>query len=136
LKSLRDIIEGELMNWTKLATLAVGTFATMSAGATEITGDWKVEGSIGQVAIRITCSLSESGQKLTGVCRGKDISDLPLKGETDGSTVSWGYSVNYQGQQLNVSYQGTLGSPTEMQGTIAVMDNPSGSFTAKRQAPA
>ena len=124
------------MNWIKLTTLVVGTLATMSAVATEITGYWKVDGSIGQVAVSITCSLSESGQKLTGVCRGKDISDLPLTGETDGSTVSWGYSVNYQGQQLNVTYKGTLGSPTEMQGTIAVMGNPSGSFTAKKQVPA
>ena len=118
---------------TSLITLFIALVAAFPVAAAEISGDWKLEGSIGQFPVDIVCSLKEADSKLTGVCKGADIGELALAGDTDGKTVKWSYEVNFQGQQFTIVYTATLDSATSMKGTISVMGNPSGSFTGKKQ---
>lgn len=120
------------MNKLALSTLMMALVPALPVFAADVAGDWKIEGAIGQMPVSITCTLNEKEQKLTGVCRNDEVGELPLTGETTGDAASWTYNVNFQGQQFTVSYTGTLASPTEMKGDIAVGGNPSGSFTGKK----
>lgn len=112
---------------------SLAALTAMPVLAADVGGDWKIEGSIGQMPVSIVCTLSQADSKLTGVCRNQEVGDLPLTGEAKGDTAAWTYDVNFQGQQFTVSYNGTLQSPTDMQGSISVGGNPSGSFTGKKQ---
>lgn len=121
------------MSRTLLLASLVALTAAMPAVAADVAGDWKIDGSIGQMPVSIVCTLKEADNKLTGVCRNQEVGDLPLTGETSGDTATWTYDVSYQGQQFTVSYNGTLKSATDMDGSISVAGNPSGSFTGKKQ---
>jgi hypothetical protein len=107
--------------------------AFLLAVAADVTGKWKVEGTIGNFPVNLVCTFKEDNGKLTGVCKGEDVGELKITGETDSKTVKWNYDVNFQGQQFTVFYEAQLESANEMKGTITVMGNPSGSFTAKKQ---
>ena len=113
-------------------TLLIALLAAVPVTA-DVTGNWKVDGSIGQFPVDLVCSLKESGNKLTGACKGGDIGELPVTGETEGSAVRWSYQVNFQGMPFTIVYNGTLDSATAMKGNISIMENPSGSFAAKKQ---
>lgn len=102
----------------------------------DVTGDWQIEGAIGQMPLSVVCSLKEADGKLTGSCHNEQFPDLPLTGETGEGTATWTYTVDFQGQQLTVSYSGKLESDTAMKGDIAVGGQPSGAFTATRPPPA
>jgi hypothetical protein len=108
-------------------------FMPSIAAAADVAGSWKVDGSIGEFPVDLVCTFKQDEARLTGVCAGRDIGELPFTGQTDGATVTWSYDVNFQGQQFSIVYSGTTDSATTMKGSIAVMGNPSGSFTAKKQ---
>jgi len=105
----------------------------VAAVAADVAGDWKLDGSIGQFPVDIVCSLKEDGTKITGVCKGNDIGEVPLKGEKDGNSIKWSYDVNFQGQQFTIVYSATLDSPSAMKGSITVAGNASGTFIGKKQ---
>src|SRR5215469_16236319 len=96
----------------------------IAAAAADVAGDWKLDGSIGQFPVDILCSLKEDGTKITGVCKGNDIGEVPLRGEND---------ANFHGQQFTIVYSATLDSPFAMKGSITVAGNVSGSFNGKKQ---
>lgn len=121
------------MNRTLLLASMVALTAALPAAAADVTGDWKIDGSIGQMPVAIVCTLNEADHKLTGVCKNQEVGELQLTGETTGDTATWSYNVNYQGQQFAVSYTGTVQAGTDMQGSISVGGSPSGSFTGKKQ---
>lgn len=106
--------------------------AALSTAAAEPGGDWAIEGTIGQMHVSVTCTLQEADRRLTGSCRNEQFPDLPLTGETSEGHMTWTYTVNFQGQSLQVTYAGQLESATSMKGDILVGGNPSGSFTASR----
>ena len=115
------------------AVAAFGVFAALPASA-DVSGDWQIDGSIGQMPVSIVCSLKEADKKLTGACRNAEVGELPLtEGTADAQSASWTYNVNYQGQQFTVSYNGKLSSPTELAGDILVGGAPQGSFTGKKK---
>jgi putative CocE/NonD family hydrolase len=102
--------------------------------AADLSGPWRVTGSISDMPIDIVCTFKQETGALAGACTAEEIGELALKGEMDGASVSWSYDVSYQGQQLSISYQGTLESESEIKGSIMVMGNASGSFTAVRNS--
>jgi hypothetical protein len=113
-------------------TLWIAILAAVPAVG-EVEGNWKVEGSIGQFAVDLVCSFKEVGNKLTGTCKGQDIGEVALTGETKDANVKWSYQVDFQGQSFAIVYAGTLDSPTAMSGNVLIMENPSGTFKAKKQ---
>ena len=121
------------MNRTLLIASLLTLAASVPASAADLSGNWQIEGSIGQMPVSVVCTLKEANHKLTGDCHNDQIGALELKGEATDTTATWSYSVNYQGQTFDVSYNGKLKSATEMAGDIAVGGNPSGEFTAKKQ---
>jgi hypothetical protein len=122
------------MKYLLMTAACIGLAQATPAAAAEVSGDWSIEGTIGQMPLQVICSLKEADQKLTGSCHNEQYPDLPLAGESHDGHVSWTYTVNYQGQQLQVTYAGQLESPTSMKGDILVGGNPSGSFTAHKPA--
>lgn len=123
-----------LMSATWMA-LAMALAAAQPTVAAEPGGDWAIEGMIGQMHVSVICTLQEADRKLTGSCHNEQYPDLPLTGEAGDGHVTWTYTVNYQGQSLQVTYAGQLESATSMKGDILVGGNPSGSFTASRPQP-
>jgi hypothetical protein len=101
--------------------------------AADIAGSWKVDGSIAQFPVDLVCSFKQADKALTGTCKGTDIGELSITGESDGPKATWQYDVNFQGQQFTIVYSATVDSATAMKGTITVMGMESGSFTAKKQ---
>jgi hypothetical protein len=83
--------------------------------------------------VEIVCTLKESDHKLSGVCRNQEVGDLPVTGATQGNTASWNYRVNFQGQEFDVGYNGTLESASAMKGSISVGGSPQGEFTGTKQ---
>jgi hypothetical protein len=109
----------------------IGSISGAAAG--DVAGSWKVVGSIGEFPVNLVCSFKEANSKLTGSCKGDDIGELAVTGDSDGKTAKWSYSVNFQGMPLTVVYMAMLDSPPAMTGKISVMENESGSFTGKKQ---
>jgi len=120
----------------KRVVLCIGlviAFACLAPAATEVNGKWKLTGTISDMPLDITCTFSEAQGKLTGTCTSAELGDLPLTGEITGESITWRYQVNFQGQEFEVIYTGKLESTAEIKGTIQVMDQSVGSFTAVRE---
>lgn len=116
------------------AILAMGVTVALSAGAADVSGTWLVNVAIGgQAPVDLTCAMKEADKKLTGSCQGAQFPQLAITGTTDGAKATWSYSVNYQGQDMTIVYNATVESATAMKGTVSVMGQESGQFTAKKQ---
>lgn len=107
------------------------TVATLPAFAADATGNWTVDGMIGNFPIQTVCSFTQKDSALTGACK-VDGAEFQLTGQVNGSDMTWKYEVDYQGQHLTVTYKAKLDSASSMKGIVSVMDG-SGEFTAKRQ---
>jgi opacity protein-like surface antigen len=116
-----------------LLVILLTLVATSPLSAADLSGKWRVTGSIGEMPIDITCTFKDAKGQLTGSCTAEEIGALTLKGESRGTSVTWKYDVSFQNQDFTVVYKGKLESSTEIKGSISVMDNASGSFTAKKQ---
>lgn len=113
--------------------LIAALLVTAQSAVADVAGNWKIEGTIGQMLVQVVCTLNESDRKLSGACRNQEVGELPLSGETDGNKASWSYRVNYQGQEFTVAYTGTLDSASAMKGDISVDGSPQGAFTGTKQ---
>jgi hypothetical protein len=113
---------------TLLALLSVWA---LRVAAADISGTWKLDGNIANVHVDRICTITQVANKLTGHCK-NPTSDVALTGEVDGSSVTWTYVADYEGQKLTLVYKGILESETAMKGTIST-SGVSGDFTAKKQ---
>jgi hypothetical protein len=113
-----------------LACLVVlASFPT--ARAADVSGSWKLDGSIGEFPIDLVCSLTQTDTRLTGTCKGDPIGELPIRGEI-GKEIRWSYDVNFQGQTLTIVYIATQDSATTMKGSVEVMGMAAGQFTGRK----
>ena len=112
-----------------IALVLVATAAT--AFAADVSGTWNVDGSVYGNEVKYACSLRQDGEKLTGTATlgGKDV---PVTGTVKDKALTWTFQVDYNGAPLDLEFNGTLESDTDIKGTIAVM-GVEGAFTAKRQ---
>jgi len=115
-------------------TAVLGALALAQvAAAAAVSGAWKVAGTANGMPIKITCTLREKAGALSGSCYAPDLQrTLPIKGKHHGNSVTWSYPINYQGQDLQIGYDGTLKSAREIAGDITVNGSPAGQFTAKK----
>jgi len=102
------------------------------AAADDVTGVWKIDGSVFGYAVKPICTFKQEDTKLTGICANAP-DDAPLTGEnTDGKTVSWEYIANDKGDKHEMKFTGTLDSDKTMKGKFTA-DGHGGHFTAEEQ---
>jgi hypothetical protein len=107
------------------------------ASVTDISGVWKIDGSVASTPVTPTCTLKQAEAKLSGSCKfdTEEVSDVSdVTGEAKEKDVTWHFSLKYQGSDYSLTFHGTLDSDTSMKGSISV--DPSvaeGDFTAKKQ---
>ncbi len=73
------------------------------------------------------CTFAQEAATLTGACGGE-----LGEGEVNGNEVTFRYTVQFNGQDLEFTYSGTLDS-NAMTGTVSVASVMMGEFTASRQ---
>lgn len=108
--------------------------SALPASAGDISGVWKVDGAVEDNPVTPTCTLKQTDAKISGSCQfdADHVSDVT--GEVKGKEATWKLTLEYQGTDYTLTFNGTLDSDTSIKGTIAV--NPSdaaGDFTAKKQ---
>jgi hypothetical protein len=111
-------------------------FASLPALAADVSGVWKVNGTIADHAIAPTCTFKQAGQQISGGCKGPEDADprLKVEGSVSDKQVTWKYDLDYEGTVYTLTYSGTLDSDTSMKGTVtADPSDSSGDFTAKKQ---
>ena len=99
---------------------------------TDISGAWsfQVESSAGSGSPTFT--FKQDGEKLTGQYKGL-FGEAPLTGTVKENKVDFVIKVEAQGQQMTITYTGTVEKDGSMKGTAQLGDLGSATWTAKRQ---
>ena len=102
-----------------------------AAKATDVTGTWElnVESPMGSRAS--DAIFTQTGETLGG----KMVSprgEVPLSGAINGEAITFGLTVNVQGQNLQIDYTGTVTGDT-MSGTVVFGSFGDGKWTGKRK---
>ena len=113
-------------------------FSCLPALADNVSGVWKVDGTVADTPVNATCTLKETHKAISGNCKvsSEQTADqtLDTKGEVKHKQVTWTYKIEYDDTLYTLTYTGTRDSATSIKGLIAV--NPSdskGDFTAQKQ---
>jgi hypothetical protein len=118
-----------------LAATALGLAATvaLAAAATDISGTWTTTFASEVGEQTYTYTFKVEGGKLTGHAK-SNLGEGPLAdGKVDKDTVTFVENLNYQGQTLQISYQGKIVSPDEISFKRDVAGQGGEEFVAKRQ---
>jgi len=117
------------------ATKAPATTSSGAASAsdkTDISGAWsfQVDSSAGSGSPSFT--FKQDGEKLTGQYKGA-FGEAPLSGTLKGNKVDFVIKIEAQGQQMTITYTGTVEKDGSMKGTAELGEVGSATWTAKRQ---
>lgn len=100
-----------------LVLAAVALCAPTIACAKDVSGAWKFEatGARGG-ASTMTCTLTRSGNTLTGSCVTRRGSTVDVSGTVTGDNVDFGYIAT--GSPLHVDFKGVIQSDGSIKGTV------------------
>jgi hypothetical protein len=102
-----------------------------SSGASNISGNWAFEVQTDQGSGSPSFTFKQDGEKLTGTYKGA-FGEGPVEGTVKGNAISFNVKVNAQGQDVVISYTGTIENGG-MKGTVKLGDLGTGTWTGKRQ---
>jgi hypothetical protein len=108
-----------------------GPAPSPSSGSSNISGNWAFEVQTDQGSGSPSFSFKQDGEKLTGTYKGA-FGEGPVEGTVKGNAINFNVKVNAQGQDVVISYTGTIESGG-MKGTVKLGDLGTGTWTAKRQ---
>ena len=108
---------------------------SIPAFAADISGVWKVDGSIEDHPITPTCNLTQADNKITGTCTTLDSAHTAdVTGEVKDKQLTWRYKVEYQGTTYTLTYVGSLDSDASIKGSVSAdPSDTDGDFVAKKQ---
>jgi hypothetical protein len=115
------------------ATTAKAPATTPTAGdKTDISGAWafQVDSAAGSGTPSFT--FKQDGEKLTGEYKGA-FGEAPLTGTIKGNKVDFAIKIEAQGQQMTITYTGTVEKDGSMKGTAELGEVGSATWTAKRK---
>ncbi len=114
------------------ATTKPPASATSASDKTDISGAWsfQVDSSAGSGSPTFT--FKQDGEKLTGQYKGA-FGEAPLTGTLKDKKVDFVIKVEAQGQQMTITYTGTVEKDGSMKGTAELGEFGSAKWTAKRQ---
>ena len=110
---------------------AVSAGVAASAQAVDVTGDWAFDVQTGQGAGNPAITFKQDGEKLTGKYVGQ-LGSADLTGTFKGSAIHFTFTLDVQGQQAPVTYDGTVEKNT-MKGKLDIGGMVSGTFTATKK---
>src|ERR1700751_4852250 len=110
--------------------------AAIPATASDVTGVWRVSGTLGGNPVSAICNLKQQADVLTGSCKLDDNQLIDVTGTVNGDQAMWQSGLDEGGTMLIISFQGTVSSASEMKGQIFVDPfEMQGDFTAKLHHP-
>ena len=121
----------------KIKTFISGAVATVAltvaqlAFAADVTGTWSmtVESQAGTGTPTFT--LTQKGEAVTGQYKGQ-LGEAPVTGTVKGNAVTLEYTIEAQGQQLHVTYTGTVDGKA-MSGKVVLGEFGEGTFKGAKQ---
>jgi hypothetical protein len=115
------------------AATTKATVSTTSTGdKTDISGAWAFQVETSAGAGSPTFTFKQDGEKITGQYKGA-FGAAPLTGTVKGNKVDFAFKVEAQGQQMTISYTGTVEKDGSMKGTAELGEVGSATWTAKRK---
>lgn len=101
------------------------------AQATNVTGEWAFNVQTDQGGGTPTITFKQDGEKLTGKYAGQ-LGNADLTGTVKGSAIHFTFTLDVQGQQAPVTYDGTVEKNT-MKGKMDIGGMVNGTFTATKK---
>lgn len=102
--------------------------------AADISGVWKVDGSVEDHPVTPTCTLKQAAGKVSGSCVFEEQKPSEVTGEVNANQITWKFTVEYEGTDYTLTFAGKLDADNTIKGTITVDPSDSGGdFTAKKQ---
>lgn len=125
MKSMVPVVAG--------VVLAIGLLvpARLGAQATNVTGEWAFNVQTDQGGGTPTITFKQDGEKLTGKYAGQ-LGAADLTGTVKGNAIQFTFTLDVQGQQAPVTYDGTVEKNT-MKGKMDIGGMVSGTFTATKK---
>ena len=105
---------------------------TTTGDKTDISGAWAFQVQTAAGAGSPTFTFKQDGEKLTGQYKGA-FGEAPLTGTVKGKKVDFLVKVEAQGQQMTITYTGTVEKDGSMKGTAEMGEVGSATWTGKRQ---
>jgi hypothetical protein len=105
--------------------------ARLGAQAANVTGDWTFNVQTDQGGGTPTISFKQDGEKLTGQYVGQ-LGNADLTGTLKGDAIHFTFTLDLQGQQAPVTYDGTVDKNT-MKGKMDIAGMVNGTFTATKK---
>ena len=112
---------------------AVGLLGTARLGAqgTNVTGEWAFTVETDQGGGTPTLTFKQDGEKLTGKYVGQ-LGNADLTGTVKGAAIHFTFTIDVQGQQAPVTYDGTVEKNT-MKVKLDIGGMVNGTFTATKK---
>lgn len=111
--------------------LALLVSAQALAQATNVTGEWAFTVTTDQGAGNPVLTFKQDGEKLTGTYAGQ-LGAADLTGTVKGNAIHFTFTLDVQGQQAPVTYDGTVEKNT-MKGKMDIGGMVNGTFTATKK---
>ena len=113
--------------------LAIGLLSTaqLAAQAANVTGEWLFDVTTDQGGGTPTITFKQDGEKLTGKYVGQ-LGSADLTGTVKGTAIHFTFTIDAQGQQAPVTYDGTVEKNT-MKGKLDIGGMINGTFTATKK---
>jgi xanthosine utilization system XapX-like protein len=105
--------------------------AQVFAQATNVTGEWAFTVTTDQGGGNPVITLKQDGEKLTGKYAGQ-LGNADLTGTLKGNAIHFTFTLDVQGQQAPVTYDGTVEKNT-MKGKLDIGGMVNGTFTATKK---
>lgn len=113
-----------------LAALGVVCARPVAAQSPDVSGTWALTVTTDQGVTQPTVTFRQEGARLTGEYASEALGRNRVRGSVAGSTVTWSFSAELQGQEIPVRYRGTLQEDGTMTGSIDIAGGMlTGSFT-------
>jgi len=125
---MRSIFRASAVMALIVGALAVGP---VLAQGVNVTGDWAFTVNTDQGAGTPTLTFKQDGEKLTGKYNGQ-LGAADLTGTVKGSAIHFTFTLDIQGQQAPVTYDGTVEKDT-MKGTMNIGGMVNGTFTGTKK---
>ena len=105
--------------------------AHLLAQATDVTGEWLFTVETDQGGGTPVITFQQDGEKLTGKYAGQ-LGNADLTGTVKGNAIHFTFTLDVQGQQAPVTYDGTVDKNT-MKGKLDIAGMVNGTFTATKK---
>jgi hypothetical protein len=102
---------------------------SVAANTDKVSGEWDVVYNTPGGSRPLKLVLSVDGEKLTGTAK-RPSGDVPVEGTVKGNDISFFYTINYGGNELTLTFSGTV-TGDEMSGTV-IIGSTEESWSARR----